>query len=341
MKIDVVAFEGSPLGVTEQSIYGIDGRRGVGGAELGILTLCRLWHLAGHDVTFYNNPNVDSGSIFKQGHINNFRPDDDRDILIHFRSPDDRTCNAKGKKIWFSCDQYTSGNYTQFSKTVDKIVCISPTHAEYFKTHYGITNTTVIDIPVRMWEFPKNIQKKENSCIYNSVPDRGLIHLAPIWKQIVAEVPDATLTITGDWSLWSNGNFSHHIDQYRRAFAGLRGVNYLSAISREEYLEVLAQKEFHLYPHIAPNVELFCISLAESQVAGAVPITSRYGAVDTTNRSGYKIEGNPETAEFRNSFAKQVIELMHSDVRQDIRWSASQHFDTLRILEGWEKVFRE
>ena len=39
--IHVLANDGSPLGVTEKSIFGEDGRVGVGGAELALLTMCR------------------------------------------------------------------------------------------------------------------------------------------------------------------------------------------------------------------------------------------------------------------------------------------------------------
>ena len=41
MKIEILCRDGSPLGVTEKSINGDDGRLGVGGAELALLTLCK------------------------------------------------------------------------------------------------------------------------------------------------------------------------------------------------------------------------------------------------------------------------------------------------------------
>ena len=43
MKIDILANDGSPLGVTMNSVWGKDGRIGVGGSELAILTLCEGW----------------------------------------------------------------------------------------------------------------------------------------------------------------------------------------------------------------------------------------------------------------------------------------------------------
>jgi len=71
MIIDIITNDGSPLEVTESSITGEDGRKGVGGAELALLTMCRAWHEAGHDVTLYNNPK-NGESIFKQRKIEEF-----------------------------------------------------------------------------------------------------------------------------------------------------------------------------------------------------------------------------------------------------------------------------
>ena len=87
LKIDILCNDGSPLGVTEKSIFGEDGRMGVGGAELALLTMCRAWQYYGNDVTLYNNPNNPLASTFKQRNISDFHAKDERDVLIIFRSP--------------------------------------------------------------------------------------------------------------------------------------------------------------------------------------------------------------------------------------------------------------
>src|SRR3990167_9125269 len=156
LHIDVLCGDssGSSLGVCESTIWGDRFRGGVGGSELALLTMCRLWHDEGHKVVLYNNPwsinGVGGTSEFEQRPIHAFSPGDNRDILIIFRTPNPKAVPAKGKKIWWSCDQYTVGDYRHFSSFVDKIVCISPFHARYFEEVYGITNTIVIDLPVRL-----------------------------------------------------------------------------------------------------------------------------------------------------------------------------------------------
>ena len=67
MKIDVYATDGSPLGIVQQDIYGeLPDRLGVGGSELAILNLLNIFHDAGHQVTFFNNPRVESTAPFEQ-----------------------------------------------------------------------------------------------------------------------------------------------------------------------------------------------------------------------------------------------------------------------------------
>ncbi len=341
LRIHVLANDGSPLGVTEQSIYGLDGRIGVGGAELGILTLLRGWHDAGHEVTFYNSPTATHGSVFKQLPISLFVPQEYRDILIIFRSPNKRATHAvAGKKIWFSTDQYTIGDFSKFSKTVDEIVTISKFHADYFRDTYQIENTTTIDLPVRTWEYEnKNIEKVPNRMIFCSVPDRGLALLADCYDQIKQQIPDASLVITSDYKLW--GADSPLNERYIRKFMGKPGVVFLGAVNRSQMIEEQLRAEIHAYS--CTYDELFCYASAECQVAGAFPITSSVGALATTNM-GLLIPGDPKSQEWKQMFTNVVVETMRGRdnfqrMAQGIQRMAVERFSLDKILKQWDKVF--
>jgi len=148
MKIHIICNDGSPLGVVYKDIWGENGRVGVGGAESKLLEMCKAWTDAGHNLVLYNDPTRYDGSPFPQERLVHFNPYEDRDVLIIFRSPNTRIENAKGKKIWWSCDQRTVGDFRDFATKVDKIVTISPYHADYFRIMYGIKNTVTIELPV-------------------------------------------------------------------------------------------------------------------------------------------------------------------------------------------------
>ena len=340
LKIDVLCNDGSPLGVSEASIYGLDGRMGVGGAELAILTLMAGWSDAGHDVTFYNNPQNGHQSKFKHAPISLFSPRENRDILIVFRSPNERAKKAQAKKkIWFSTDQYTVGNFTDFSKHVDEIVTISDFHAKYFASTYGIENTTTIDLPVRTWEYKTETEKIPNRMIFCSVPTRGLDVLAKCFPKIQIEVPDASLVITSDFRLW--GAHSPMNENYIRKFMGINSVTFLGAVSRAQLIEEQLKAEVHAYS--CTYEELFCYASAECQVAGCFPISSAIGALETTNM-GLLVRGDPNTQEWQNIFIQVVVEAMKSrekfqQMARDNQRRAVERFSFTRILEEWDNLF--
>jgi len=339
-KIDIICNDGSPLGVTERTMKGEDGRLGIGGAELALLTMCAAWQKYGNDVTLYNDPKEIGASSFRQLPLSEFNTNEDRDILIVFRSPNIRTHHSKGKKIWWSCDSYTVEDYRAFRGAVEKVVCISPYHAKYFREMYGITDAVSIDLPVRTWEYEQDIQKIPKRCIFTSVPDRGIMELHAAWPRIHAAVPDASLVITSDWRLWTEWASEEQIRHYRLSYASHPNVTYLGAVKRNELVKIQLEADIHLYPCVFE--EQFCISVAESQVAGTYPITSGFGALPTTNM-GKVIHGNPQAPDWQNEFVDRAIrELTDPKLNQKQEWireTAKRRFSIEKILERWEEVF--
>ena len=341
MKIDFLCSDGSPIGVTLKDLWG-EGNRGigVGGSEYAMLTMCQEWHKAGHDIVLYNNPITPDGSPFEQRNISTFNPLDFRDVLIIFRSPNSRAMAARGLKVWWSCDQNTIGDFRGFSELVDKIVCISPRHAQYFAEAYGITNTTVIDIPVRTYDFDAmHIDKIPNRIVFTSVPARGLDNLLRIFPIIQRSVPNISLVITSDYRLWGVGASNQYfINRWREK----RNVNYAGALPRVEYLKELLRAQILLYP--SNYDELFCVSVSEAQYAKAYPITSGCGALPTTNM-GTVLNVNADMGNDK-SFANEAINLLKNpekleEVQEDVFQKAKERFSPQKILEEWEnKIFK-
>lgn len=338
LKIDVLCNDGSPLGVSEDSISGQNGRIGVGGAELAILTLMSGWQAAGHEVTFYNNPRQGYQSSFRQAPMSLFLPQESRDVLIIFRSPNERAKTAKaGKKVWFSTDQYTVGDFAKFAEHVDKIVTISDFHANHFSSIYGIENTITIDLPVRSWEYKEEVEKIPNRMIFCSVPTRGLDVLAKCYPKIQEQVRDVSLTVTSDFRLW--GALSPMNEKYIRNFMGMDNVTFLGAVPRQQLVLEQLRAEIHAYP--CTYEELFCYASAECQVAGCFPITSSIGALSTTNM-GLFVQGDPNTADWQNIFIQVVVETLRGrayfqEMARENQRRAIERFSIDRILKEWDE----
>jgi glycosyltransferase involved in cell wall biosynthesis len=340
MIIHVLANDGSPLNIDCSDIYGESGRIGLGGAELALLTLCQAWHERGDEVVLYNDPKR-QGSPFEQRMIADFDPRGKRDVLVIFRSPSERSLNADGLKCWFSTDQRTIGDFQQFSKTVHKIVTISPFHADYFARTYAISNTVSIDLPVRTWDYKELTEKVPGQCIFCSIPDRGVMQLQAAWPLIAREVPEANLVITSDWRLWVDWADESMIQKYKLAFAHHPRVSYFGAIKRRELVKLQQQSQLMLFPCIYE--ELFCISAGECQVAGAYPITSDMGALPTTNM-GTVIPGSPTSPAWIEVFVKEAIRLLQNPdelakKQRSVQKKAIARFSVKRILKLWDEVF--
>jgi glycosyltransferase involved in cell wall biosynthesis len=339
LKIDIYCRDGSPLKITPPMIYG----RGVGGAELSMMTWAETMARRGHQIRVYNNPDTagdyDDVSYLPQ---DDFEPNYRRDVLIVYRSPTPDLKNIRaGVKLHWSTDQFTMGNYaTDIVPFVDKIICISPYHMADYHSRYNPPEDkiTYIDLGVRLQDYPLEMEKVLNRFIFCSVPDRGLTVIRQIWPQIKEALPDATLVITSDYRLWGShpGNHKHRLN-----LLGCDGVVFLGAIERHELARHQAQAQIHLFP--CTYEELFCISAAECQAVGAHPITSDVGALATTNEFGLIVPGDPQDPAWQRSYVDIVIATALDQDRLTDKATAGiklarQRFDWERICDEWEGV---
>jgi glycosyltransferase involved in cell wall biosynthesis len=344
MKIDLIANDGSPLGVVPAKIYG----DGVGGAELAMMSLMEAFAKRGHEVRVFNDPAV-PGRYEKVEYFNRkkFNKRDNRDVLIIFRSPNPLMdgATAKLRKVWWSCDQFTIGNFTTLSHRVDFCVTISPYHTNYHIKNWQIEEAKIghIDLGVRLDDYDGGIEKVKDSMIFCSVPDRGLAILHAAWPLIQKEVPSATLSITSDYRLWGVGaNNAHH----RLNWAGMKGVTFYGKVDRGKLVRL--QMEAEIMPYPCTYEELFCISVAECQVAGALPVTTQIGALLTTNEFGKQVSGNlTNPMELQNNFVDVIVDLLTKDRdymverAKIMQVSARQRFDWDKIAQKWEHLFKE
>lgn len=340
MKIDLLATDGSQLKVIPEDI-----ETGVGGAELSMLTFMPILAKAGHQVRVYNNPRirgVHDGVEFLN--INEYAPREKRDAVILYRSPNPMLAASKGRKVFWSCDQQTAGDYrTDVFPYVDHTVVISKRHHDYFSERYGLPSAkmTAIDLGVRLWDYNpgETPAKVPGRMIFTSVPDRGLEILRVCWDEIKSNAPHASLVITADYRLWGVPDPGNH--QHKVSWQGLPDVSFLGMIPRSQLVVEQMQAQVLSYPCIYD--EFFCITAAEAQVAGAVPITSSMGALETTNRYGIQIPGNPRNVEWQQQFIRSVANMLNvqskaAEWSEVCRRGGIQDFDWNTIAVAWEGV---
>jgi len=343
LNIDLIANDGSPIGVIPPDIYG----KGVGGAELAMMSLMQTFAERGHEVRVYNDP-LSPGDYEGVNYIPRkmFNPRAKRDVLIVFRSPNPLMINATAELgiFWWSTDQYTVGSFTVLAEKVRYCVTISPYHTQYHIKTYRIDPNKIghIDLGVRMKDYSIEVAKVPGQMIFCSVPDRGLRILHAAWPLIKRTAPQASLIITSDYRLWGVGaqNARHRLD-----WAGMPDVTFLGKVPRHELVKYQLQSEVLPYP--CTYEELFCLSVAEAQVAGCFPVTTPVGALATTNEFGIQITGQPTSPMFVEEFSERVAGLVTTERTflenrlKPMIAAAKIRFDWNRIAGVWEELFEK
>jgi glycosyltransferase involved in cell wall biosynthesis len=336
MKIDVLTSDGSQRLVTSNTIWGDKWQIGVGGAELALLTMCEEWTKRGYDVRLYNDPREPNG-LFEQLPIKDFVPGENRDVLVTFRSPNQKAIPAKGLKVWWSCDQFTNGDFERFSKHMDRIVVISPFHAKYFNEQYRISNTIVSDLPVRVSDYPAiRPEKIHRRFLFSSVPERGLEQLWRMWPLIREAIPEAHVVITSDYRLW--GANAPLNEKFKVRWMARDGFTFLGAVPRARLIEEQMKAELMPYPCIYD--ELFCIAVAEAQYAGVYPITTNTGSLPSTNM-GTVVNWNALDARGDQLYVDLLVKTLNNPnfhvVVRELQEKAHQRFHPDTIIDFWAK----
>lgn len=336
LTIDLFCSEGSPMGLTPPDIHG----RGVGGAELAMMTWAEIMAGRGHQVRIFNDP-AQPGNYagVTYAPCSSFKFSEPRDVFITFRAPNRFTRLARAAvKIFWSCDQYTSGDFGRdIIPFVDRTVCISPYHVAYHLEHYAPDPTTIgyFDLGVRVQDYEQDVKKVPGRCIFCSVPNRGLEVLRLMWDKIKARVPEASLVITSDYTLWGASSPLNH--EHRLQWLGVEGVEFLGNISREQLVQ--EQLKAVCMPYPCTYAELFCISAAECQVANCAPITSDLGALPTTNQWGHVLTGNIMDSEWHQRFITVVSSFLELGGQLNTKHEgAARRFDWHTICSYWEHL---
>ncbi len=325
--------------------------QGVGGAEASVIYLTRAWAAMGHEVTVYGEiPEPMVGHGVKYEHAEMFSPTDDRDVFILHRTPAFKYIIERVNadvKLFFSCDQGTVGKWSDsIYPFIDKIIAISPYHAQYLYLYQNAKkkNIYVTDLGVTVSDYTKKVKKIKNKMIFCSVPERGLTYAIDYFRVLRQRIPDATLVVTSDHRLWG-ASYTGVSPVLLSVAQNTEGIEYLGKIDRKELIRHQLESEIMFYPCCYD--ENFCISAAECQMAGAVPVTTRIGAMSTTVRNGETgivHDLTPFDPALAPMFIDSVVDLLNDEVRmntlreQGIK-RATNELDWNVIASKWLELF--
>lgn len=313
--------------------------RGTGGAEASLILWSREMAALGHRVEIYNKPEKhgeQNGVHYFR--IGEYRHSDYADVVIVFRNPISYIPQINAAvKIFWSCDQYTIGNFNRnVFPYYDKVICISQFHKDYFLETYSKASNEqieVIDLGVNLSDYRQPVEKMPGKLLFCSVPHRGLLRLIPIFKKVKARVPMAQLYITSDYTLWGVENPDN--SSFYDMTYDVRGIKMLGKVSRKELVHHQNTSEIMVYP--SEYDENFCVSAAECMAAGALPIVFPRAALKTTvGDDGILVDDDKEMEEKIVHLLSNSKEL--EELQEKTRMSARRRFDWEKLAKHWEQL---
>lgn len=311
MKITFLVQGNYPF--TPQKIY----KEGVGGAELILMLLGQALAAMGHEVQVYNDC-ADKAGVYDEVTylpLNTFDGNDFTNVLVVWRVSYHGKVNAD-RLIFFSTDQYTDNQWGPFLLKIDRMICISEYHRNYIASHYTIdpSKLSVVYPGVNLIDYADAaVPKVPNKMIFCSVPHRGLKTLLQLWPKIRLNLKSPQLVITSDYRLWGTTPNNQEFVQ----LAQLPGVRYYGKIPRAEM--VWHQMTAELMPYPCTYEECFCIAAAECLTAGAVPVTTKIGALQETVYSAGVLQDPPGSPSWSPELFVDTVCSLLSDNRDELR----------------------
>lgn len=229
---------------------------------------------------------------------------------------------------------------------VDKFVCLSPWHVDFFSQHHNISKDRII-IQDNGFDYNLYANKKGKRdpwrLFYSSSPDRGLdvlLQMFTIWKK---RFPKLNLHIFYGFENWQKA-----IKQRDNAEEKSLMENILKLMKQDGVVNhgrvpqdklALEQMKSSLWVYPSSFTETFCLTGVQAMAAGAIPITTNIAALQTTIpvKAGIKISTFDECIE-------TTIKLLENPQKQtpyrDYGMEYAKKFNWNAISSQWEEIFR-
>jgi hypothetical protein len=302
--------------------------RGIGGSQVSVIFLTKLWAKYGFKVYVYNNCASNEGKYDEVEYrdYKSFNPWDQFSTLIIWRMPWRMQFPNNAKRILLDIHETLIPEQRTFEKLskYDVTFLKSTYHRSLFSE---LPDTQVVTIPNGVDEDYKDLfSKQKNPCrlIYASSYSRGLAEMLEFgWPLILQSFPDAQLHIYYGWSLPKNPTASQK--SWKEKLLKLMdqpGVIEHGRVSQTELMQAKASSSIHYYGCTFPEID--CISVRESALVGCIPVTTDYAALSGKSYC-LTVPGKVKSPATQEHLARKIVELLsHPEKIQELRYTFSE-----------------
>jgi hypothetical protein len=284
---------------------------GVGGTEALVVVLAETLAMRGMGVTVAARVSGDS-NLHGVSYIpvSSARPRD-ADVTVLVKRWSEAAAGAGPRRFFLATDVHVP-DPAELARAVawsSINAALSPFMRSSLMAAVAAPMMQVLPPPLTLADYPNPSDHRGPALLYCSVPDRGLYYLKDLFPAIRRRVPEATLAITSDFTLWGKAAAK---EAFMRFFDGQPGVEYLGHVDRSTLIAQQLRARVLAYP--CTFEEGFCIAAAECMAAGAVPVTTNAFALTTTVAdAGVLIDGRPRSWFYRRKFVKAAVRLLTDD----------------------------
>ena len=172
-----------------------------------------------------------------------------------------------------------------------KIFCVSEWHSRFFLEHFPncheITTSLLNGIDIETFESCKE-EKIPFRFIYSSFPNRGLLFLLKVWKEIKNKFPESSLDIYCDLDQttfngkWVNENFPEMMKEIQELLENLKDLDIINYgfVSKKELVKAWKKADIWFYP--THFLETCCITAIESAISKTLVVANIIGGLENT-----------------------------------------------------------
>ena len=319
---------------------------GIGGSETAVIQIAKRFAQAGWKVDVYNNCDYLEGIYDEVGYwdCKRLQENEATDVLVAWRQAAFLDIPISHSKSLLWCHDLNQGpDVREAMSRFDKVLGVSPWHAEYLEQVYGLANVGYVPNGIELERFTEKIDKIPFRCVYASSQDRGLLLLLSLWPAIVSAEPKAELHVAYGWENMDKAIAMGHQDlaQLKERILELLNkvpnVIWRGRIPQSDLARLYQESYCWLYP--TQYLEVSCISAMEAMAGGCVPVTSAAGALpETIGDAGIIVTGNTYSRVWKDFWlqcAKAV--LFAPDVRIPLMFKGLERARKL----SWDNSFEE
>ncbi len=316
-------------------------QRHLGGSEEAVVHLAEALAATGIDVhVFAPTPEREDGGVLRHRNgvtwrsVEEFDPEDPaHERVLFWRCPNLLMADWAKKLpyasyLWLHDAAYNAPPAAYERAT--RVLVLSDHHKRCLAKHDSYTGpTTLVANGIEGADFPApdEMARDPHKVIYASSPDRGLAELLTMWPAVRRAVPDATLDIYYDWTLFrklkpEDCAVMERLLAETSAEAG--GVTYHGGVDQPTLHAAFRRASVWGYCHYDSEIETFCITAVKALASGCMPVTANTGALpEVLLNYGVRVPRN----EFQAVLIGALLSTVSPAARAAMRESALSRYD--------------